>query len=41
MATLLVQITRVYTSDTAFISGLLLAVGLVGTTAGMLVRFAA
>ena len=41
MASILTRITHIYRSDTAFVSGLLLAVGLVGATTGMWVRFAA
>ena len=41
MALILTRFTAIYRSDTAFVSGLLLAVGLVGTTAGMWMRFAA
>jgi hypothetical protein len=41
MATFFTRIASIYTSDTAFVSGFLLAVGLVGATAGMWVRFIA
>lgn len=36
MAHLIARIHRVYSSDSAYVGGLLLALGLFGTTAGML-----